>query len=148
MPVRKDSAKETLPILLGGIITSIGAGIPLLNIILCWAWALIGGAVASFIISKESKITPQDGAKNGALSGVAGAFILVITSFIVSELLGGFGFSLLGAYIPYPEIILGLSGLEREPDILIIIGRFILTLIIFPLFGALGGFLAAKFSRK
>jgi hypothetical protein len=71
------------PVLLGGLLLGLGSVIPGLSYgnLCCCGWAIIGGALAAYLLIKRSTVLPLtsgDGAAAGALAGVAGSFINLV----------------------------------------------------------------------
>jgi hypothetical protein len=68
------------PALLGGLVMGLGSVIPGLNYVnfCCCGWAIVGGAVAAFLLKKRSPVLPissGEGAGAGALAGVVASVI-------------------------------------------------------------------------
>lgn len=71
------------PALLGGLVLGLGSVIPGLSYVnlCCCGWAIVGGALAAYLLIKRSPVLPitsGDGAAAGALAGVAGSFINLV----------------------------------------------------------------------
>lgn len=70
------------PALIGGVVLGLLSSIPLLNWgnICCCLWAILGGALASYLYIKNSPtpVGPGDGAILGVLAGVVGALISLV----------------------------------------------------------------------
>ncbi len=81
------------PALLGGLVVGLLSAIPFINIpnICCCLWAIIGGAVGSFLYirSSASPVRPGDGAIIGVLSGVVGALIYLVVGVPLGIMTGG-----------------------------------------------------------
>jgi hypothetical protein len=145
-----------MPALFGGIITGVLSGIPFLNFVncICCAGVLLGGFMAVFFYNKDlvpqmPPLTSQDGLKLGALSGVFGAIIGTIISAalmaVVGNVAGQAMFDMM--YNLYdstgildqmpPDAIDQMEQGMRDSGLSAtsIIG----SLIIYPIFGLLGG---------
>jgi hypothetical protein len=145
-----------MPALFGGIITGVLSGIPFLNFVncICCAGVLLGGFMAVFFYNKDlvpqmPPLTSQDGLKLGALSGVFGAIIGTIISAalmaVVGNVAGQAMFDMI--YNLYdstgildqmpPDAIDQMEQGMRDSGLsaMSIIG----SLIIYPIFGLLGG---------
>lgn len=71
------------PVLLGGLVLGLGSVIPGLSYLnlCCCGWAIVGGALAAYLLIKRSTVLPVtsgDGAAAGALAGVVGSFINLV----------------------------------------------------------------------
>jgi hypothetical protein len=81
------------PAIIGGVVLGILSVIPFVNWanICCCLWAILGGALASYLYIKNSPVraTPGDGAILGALAGLVGAVISVIIGIPLSILMSG-----------------------------------------------------------
>jgi hypothetical protein len=81
------------PAIIGGVVLGILSVIPFVNWanICCCLWAILGGALASYLYIKASPVpaTPGDGAILGAMAGLVGAVIAVVIGIPVSILTSG-----------------------------------------------------------
>ena len=81
------------PAIIGGVVLGLLSVIPFVNLanVCCCLWALLGGALASYLYIKNSPVpaTPGDGAILGAMAGVVGAVISVVIGIPVSILTSG-----------------------------------------------------------
>lgn len=81
------------PAIIGGVVLGLLSVIPFVNWanLCCCLWALLGGALASYLYIKNSPVpaTPGDGAILGVMAGVVGAVISVVIGIPVSILTGG-----------------------------------------------------------
>ena len=81
------------PAIIGGVVLGLLSVIPFVNWanLCCCLWALLGGALASYLYIKKSPVpaTPGDGAILGAMAGVVGAVISVVIGIPVSILTSG-----------------------------------------------------------
>ena len=81
------------PAIIGGVVLGLLSVIPFVNWanLCCCLWALLGGALASYLYIKNSPVpaTPGDGAILGAMAGVVGAVISVVIGIPVSILTSG-----------------------------------------------------------
>lgn len=71
------------PVLLGGLVLGLGSVIPGLTFgnFCCCGWAIVGGALAAYLLIKRSTVLPVtsgDGAAAGALVGVVGSFVNLV----------------------------------------------------------------------
>jgi hypothetical protein len=81
------------PAIIGGVVLGLLSVIPFVNWanVCCCLWAILGGALASYLYIKNSPVpaTPGDGAILGAMAGLVGAAISVIIGIPVSILMSG-----------------------------------------------------------
>ena len=81
------------PAVIGGVVLGLLSVIPFVNLanFCCCLWALLGGALASYLYIKNSPVpaTPGDGAILGALAGLVGAVIAVFIGIPLSILMSG-----------------------------------------------------------
>lgn len=79
------------PVLIGGLVLGLGSVIPIISFgnVCCCGWAIVGGALAAYLLIKRSAIFPitsGDGASAGALAGLVGSFINLILGVPLSLL--------------------------------------------------------------
>ncbi|MFQ5740516.1 MAG: hypothetical protein ACE5JX_16035 [Acidobacteriota bacterium] len=146
---------KTLPVLIGGTFLGVTSALPLLQLLNCACCMLVlsGGILASFMyVRKYPPHLPQptfaDGALLGALAGAVGAVVDTLVeiplSFIKGHILGlGFedelGNLLANQDIP-PALRNLLEGMISGGFSLgLILVGFLFSLVIFTLFGAIGG---------
>ncbi|HVQ36906.1 MAG TPA: hypothetical protein VMS31_05210 [Pyrinomonadaceae bacterium] len=76
------------PAIIGGVVIGILSIIPFVNWanICCCLWAILGGALASYLYIKNSPVpaTAGDGAILGVMAGLVGAIIVVILGIPIS----------------------------------------------------------------
>lgn len=144
-----------MPALYGGVIMAVISAIPFVNIINCFCCAgiLLGGFLAVFFYQKDltSQMPPlanSDGLKLGALAGVFGAVIgtilgaLVMLAFgnvgsqVILDILRGFEDSMPPGTLEQIEQSMEQSAAMGATSIII---SFLTSIIIYPLFGLLGG---------
>ncbi len=157
---------KLMPALYGGIIIGIISGVPFLSFVncLCCAGVLFGGLMAVFFYKKDlppdnPTFTNSDAMALGALAGVFGAVFANIISAILLFTIGNVAGKaiydmLMGAYeaagildqMP-PE---ALEEMERGMmDGGMSVTNVVLSFIIYPLFGLLGGLIGyAMFKPK
>jgi len=153
------SAKSMLtPAVVGGIITGTPSGIPFLNFA-CIIWMLLGGAAASYLLllkesskcaTAPSKLKYPDAAFVGAISGIIGGSVAFVFS-----LFSGVTFwqqmldLLLANGLDYNAAVALLSIVVVDPqiDLVLLLAKWLVFAVVFPLFGAIGAVLAAKISE-
>jgi small basic protein len=145
--------EKFLPALYGGLITAVISAVPFLNFIncLCCAGLLLGGFLAVFFY--KSNFTPDtppytsgDCMSVGALAGVFGAIaatLLTAASLMMfGNIIGKFVLEFIeGMNLDIPEEAMDAirRGLEEGFGGGMIVVDFFINLIIYPLFGMLGG---------
>ena len=81
------------PAIIGGILVGLLSAIPFVNIanLCCCLWAILGGAVASYMYVKSSStpVRSGDGALLGVLAGVVGGLIYLVVGIPLAILLSG-----------------------------------------------------------
>ena len=81
------------PAIIGGVVLGLLSAIPFINWanICCCLWAIVGGALASYVYIKGSPTPAKagDGAIVGVIAGVIGAAIYVVIGIPLSILVGG-----------------------------------------------------------
>jgi hypothetical protein len=154
--------------LYGGIVIATISSVPGLNLLncLCCAGVMLGGLVAVFVYSRE--LTPEtpplsagDGVQLGALSGVMAAFLSLILHLVVYALFGNIAeriiyelvHSILDATNVPPETIqmfeeIFHQALERGLTPLVVFFSLVQDLILFALFGLLGGLIGYAIFKK
>ena len=141
----------------GGIVSGMLTGIPFLNLV-CFVWMLLGGAAAAYLLMlKESAaervrgyISETDGAIVGGISGFFGANIAIIMNLFAAVNFGDLIHSALVSLGRDPQTastILQIIAIGPNLDIVNLLLRYILMLIVFPVFGAAGGWAAAKLAK-
>ena len=81
------------PAVIGGVVLGLLSVIPFVNWanLCCCLWAILGGALASYLYIKNSPVpaTPGDGAILGVMAGLVGSVISVVIGIPVSILMSG-----------------------------------------------------------
>jgi hypothetical protein len=81
------------PALIGGVVVGLLSAIPFVNLpnICCCLWAIVGGAVGSFLYIRSSAnpVSVGDGAIVGVLSGVVGGLIYLVIGVPLGIMTGG-----------------------------------------------------------
>ena len=141
--------------LIGGVIIGLLSIIPGINFINCFCCAgvVIGGIVSVNLYRKnlnEHEVTYADGAILGLMSGSAGALI----NTILGSLIGGSIQSQINrVFEMYPEIPPELEDIllqaqEASTNISFIIVGLFFSIIIYSIFGIIGGFIAVSLAKK
>lgn len=128
------------PALVGGLIAGILSAIPFVNTCCC-LWAILGGALASFLYIKSSAapVTPGGGAGLGAMAGAVGALIYLIIGLPINLFLGTAqmeeAFRSSGVEVP-------LSGIA-----MILLSAFLVVVLIL-VFSTIGGLVGVPIFEK
>lgn len=81
------------PAIIGGVVVGLLSAIPFVNIlnICCCLWAILGGALASYMYIKSSPapVKSGDGAILGVMAGVVGGLIYIVVGIPLAIVLGG-----------------------------------------------------------
>lgn len=157
-----DKPNKLMPALYGGIVAGVISGLPFINIINCFCCAgvMLGGLLAVFFYKKDlppdtSPLTSSDGIQLGVLSGVFTAIISTILGAIIFFSAGNvtgealYNFMVESGIMDQlpPETLEqmeeGLMSAEISPL------SVVMSFIIDPLFGLLGGLIGyALFKPK
>jgi hypothetical protein len=139
-----------LSALIAGAVLGTLANLPVLNFVNCFlcVWVWLGGIFAVYLYNRyernrtqtvEASATPGQGAGIGALAGVIGAFIgavvYALTSFITAPLMQGLASAL---NVDFPQQGSGIIGALIGTMIF-----FFMDIVLYPIFGAVGGLLGA-----
>jgi len=145
------------PALVGGIVSGTPSGIPFLNFI-CILWMVLGGAASAYLLlvkesaktSERSKLSIADSIFVGALSGIFGGSIaFVFSMFFGINLWQSMLDMLLSSGVEYSlaDLLLRIIVVDPQLDVFQLLAKWLLFTIIFPIFGAVGGVLAAKLTE-
>jgi uncharacterized membrane protein len=148
------------PALIGGLALGLASSIPILSCFncLCCMLVIFGGLLAGWLYMNEAAPSPEprlgEGALVGAGAGLVGAVVAAVVGFFFQLLMTRTGFSDPEANLLAIQQALAEAGIESTVQMERFVewmlgGAFILaSMVIFPLFGALGGLLAAAFFHK
>jgi len=150
-----------MPALYGGIIMAVISAVPGLNLLncLCCAGVMFGGLMAVFFYKKDltaqTPLESSDGVKLGLLAGVFGAIIGSILTAGLMAVTGNVGGQMVKSMLESsgaldkmpPEAVEQMESGLRETSLSFF--AVIMSLIIDPLFGLLGGLIGyAVFKSK
>ena len=152
------------PSVIGGIVLGILSSLPLINLgnCMCCMWVLGGGALASYLMIRQSpdgpsSVTYGDGAFVGVMSGVVGAIIATAFSLpfrlLASDALRtqqeAFK-EMMNAYPtlegPMRELLLRL--VSPEISFVMLMTTLFVNLLVFSLFAMIGGILMVSILKK
>jgi hypothetical protein len=140
-----------LPALYGGIIMAVISAVPGLSLLNCFCCAgiMLGGFLSVFFYKKDltsgmPALSSSDGLKLGALAGVFGAILTVILSKLVTMMLGGADEKMVKDLIESMGLADQLppgtmEQIEEGMGAGLGVFQIIITFIIDPLFGLIGG---------
>ncbi len=144
-----------MPALIGGGLAGILSGIPFINC-LCCLWIIGGALLASFLLSKDSKVplSSGDGAIVGALAGIIAAVVDFFVSIPFQAMSDQFVRNIMEKFSEYAdEIPQGwekfLEGGGLESSMAMNILGLLIAAVVFSILGALGGILGmSMFGKK
>ena len=142
------------PAIVGGVLVGLLSAIPFVNLanICCCLWALLGGALASYLYIKNSP-TPAssgDGAILGVLAGVVGAAIYIVIGIPLSILLGATMISFISRMMESanPSQVEMMRQMQAGQTIIGAILRGLLTAALLVGFSTIGGLLGVTIFEK
>ncbi|MFH1285490.1 MAG: hypothetical protein ABIH99_02815 [Candidatus Micrarchaeota archaeon] len=145
-----------LPAVVGGIVSGLLMGLPLVN--LFFPSVLLGGCIAVFLVKAESReegmVSAKDGLKVGFMSGVIAIAVSLLLLFAIATFYSRQLFLTIlpklvriGVSSEHAEWLLKAAGIGPNLSETAFKIRFILSVLLLPLLGALGGGLAAKYTK-
>lgn len=143
------------PALLGGVFIGIISAIPIVNLINCFCCAgvIAGGIIAVHLYKKtlgQVELTYKDGAITGLMAGASGALISTIIESAIGQSAGEVVDKLLEAYPDIPpeveDILLQIES--TQGDLFFIILGLVFALVIYSIFGILGGIIGVSIFQK
>jgi len=143
------------PALIGGVFIGVISAIPVINIINCFCCAgvIAGGILAVHLYKKNLgpvEMQYSDGVIIGLMAGASGALISTIIESAIGQSAGEVVNKLLDAYPEIPpeveDILLQIQS--TQGDLFFIIIGLIFALIIYSIFGVLGGVIAVSIFKK
>lgn len=141
------------PAILGGLFIGILSTLPIINIgnMCCCLWVVSGGALSVWLLQQDSPdpLTGADGALMGLLAGVVGAFVGAAIQIPVEIYFGPIQREWLermmqGQEMP-PQV---LEMLNRPMNAAAIVFDLISRLVMYVIFGMLGGVLGVAIFRR
>ena len=143
------------PAFWGGLFIGVLSALPFVSTLnaCCCLWVIAGGVLTSYLLQERSPlpITSGDGAVAGLLAGVIGAVIAGVLGILFAAIQGVSGPESLDQ-IPQgdlpPEIARIFEQLRNLPPSVWYIGPILVFLVIFPIFGMLGGLLGVAIFKK
>ena len=158
-----EKPSKLLPALYGGLIMGAISGLPVLKVLNCFCCAgvLLGGLMSVFFYKKDlapdsPPLTSSDSLQLGALAGVFGALVGTVIHALmlatVGDVMSGMILQALrsmGETIPSEAMDQIENSLSQSAGLglLSLISTFIFSLVIYPLFGLLGGLIGYSMYR-
>lgn len=146
------------PALLGGVVIGVLSALPLINLanLCCCGWVLFGGGLAAYFLQQQrpQPISVGDGALVGLMAGAFGAVVLAVVSIPLNLILTPFQSGMLEEALSNagdmpPEARAFLESLRGG----VLAGAasvfaFVLSFVIFSVFGLFGGLFGALLFKK
>lgn len=143
------------PALIGGVLVGLLSAIPFVNMvnICCCLWAILGGAIASFIYIKNSPTPagPGDGAVLGLLAGVVGALIYIVIGIPIGILMGSAMTGMMGRLMENVDPSQAEAmrrQLEASQTVAGAIVNGLITAVLLVIFSTIGGLLGIPIFEK
>lgn len=148
--------------LLGGLVAGLLSGIPFISAgnLCCCLWVIVGGVIAVYLYSKQVAVLMSGtaallGLQSGMVAAVVSTIISIPVRLIFSRMMGSVQREMIEKILEqnpdFPPQLRDFMLQIFSPEFaigMIIIG-FVISLIIFSLFGALGGLIGnAMFKKK
>jgi hypothetical protein len=156
------SPSKLQPALLGGVAIGVLSALPVISIgnFCCCAWVVFGGALAAYLLQQNdpNPVNVGDGAVVGLMAGVFGAIVGSVLSIGVTMLAGPFQAQMIDwvlntardlppeARSMLEEMRGGVMG-SALAGIGFIVG-LVFSLVVYSIFGLLGGLLGAVMFKK
>jgi hypothetical protein len=147
-----ETGRIILPALGCGVLAAILSVLPIISFgnILCCLWIILGGGLAVYILKRfhniKGKITTGKAALTGGLTGFVAGIIMSVLLVAARGLLD----TELTGMMASPEIqeMLGEAGMTAEQfTSLVVMLALVIYLVVFPLFGALGGIITNELTK-
>ena len=143
------------PAFWGGLFIGVLSALPFVSSLnaCCCVWVIAGGVLTSYLLQERSvaPITAGDGAVTGLVAGAIGAVIAGVLGIAFALMQGMAGPEALDQ-IPQgdlpPEVGRIFDRLRELPPSVWYIAPFFIFLVIFPIFGMLGGLLGVAIFKK
>jgi hypothetical protein len=143
------------PAFWGGLFIGVLSALPFVSAlnICCCLWVIAGGVLTSYLLQERSltPLTAGDGALTGLIAGAIGAVIAAVLGHIMAVMQGVTGPGALDQLptgdLP-PEVIAVFEQLRDMPPAIWFIAPLVIYVIVFPVFGLLGGLLGVAMFRR
>ncbi len=156
MPIQRARRGEMItPIFLVGLLLGIVLGIPVLNVFF-FPIIIVGVSLGIIVLRAEghfaSLVSVRDGAVLGFVACLFAVFVSTLVMVSLEILLAPWAYSAFRSLLSFvqpghADIFLKLLSLDKDLSLVVVQLHFLGKLILYPLTGALGGYLAAKYMR-
>lgn len=144
------------PAFWGGLFIGVLSALPFVSALnaCCCLWVIAGGVLTSYLLQERSSvpITAGDGAVTGLLAGAIGAVIASVLGLLIALAQGATGpeslDQLLGQGDLPPEVAQVFDRMRELPASVWYLAPFLFFLVVFPIFGILGGLLGVAIFRR
>src|SRR5437660_2320519 len=142
------------PAIIGGLVVGLLSAIPFVNLlnVCCCLWAILGGALASYIYIKATPtpVRAGDGAILGLLAGVVGAAIYIVIGIPINILLRGTMNAILLSMFERvnPAQVEMMRAMMTEQTVLSVIIRGLFGAFLLLIFSTIGGLLGIPIFEK
>jgi len=146
------------PALLGGVVIGVLSALPVVNLvnICCCGWVLFGGGLAAYLMQQQrpQPISVGDGALVGLMAGAIGAVVSTFVSIPINAIMMPFQAGMLDQALSNagdmpPEARAFLESLRGGTLAGVAsVFAFMLSLVVFSVFGLVGGLFGAVFFKK
>lgn len=158
----EENPSKLVPALIGGCVIGVLSTLPIINMgnCLCCMWILLGGVLGAYLYRREfppgHEFSSREGAVVGFLSGIFGALFFTFLTYFFWAVVGfkpGHEFlqSILesrGDISPEIEEFIGKLQEKGGLNPLIVFVQLLLSLIIYSIFGTIGGIIGASIFKK
>jgi hypothetical protein len=142
------------PAFFGGLFIGVLSSLPFVGNLnaCCCLWVLAGGVLTAYLLQERTvpPLTAGDGALAGLLAGVIGALIagvLTVAFQVMTGTAGPGAFDQLPEGIP-PEFERTFEQLRSLPPVVWYVLPLAIFIVVFPIFGMLGGLLGVAIFKK
>jgi CDP-diglyceride synthetase len=140
------------PAFWGGLFIGVLSALPFVSALntCCCVWVIAGGVLTSYLLQESSPapITAGDGALAGLLAGIIGAVLAGVATAVMQGVAGPGSLDQIPPGDLPPEVARVFDQLRDLPPSFWLVGPFVLFLLVFPVFGLLGGLLGVAMFRR
>lgn len=143
------------PAIIGGVVVGLLSAIPFVNFVnfCCCLWAILGGALASYIYIKNSPIPagPGDGAVVGLIAGVVGGLIYIVLGIPIGVLMGSAMTGMMGRLLESVDPSQAeamIRQMEASQTVAGAIVNGLITAVLLVVFSTIGGLLGIPIFEK
>ena len=144
------------PAFWGGLFIGVLSALPIVSTLnmCCCLWVIAGGVLTAYLLQERSTvpITAGDGAVTGLLAGAIGAIIAAVLGTVFAVIQGTTGVESLDQFLNQgelpPEVVRAFERMRELPAAVWFIAPLLLYLVVFPVFGLLGGLLGVAIFKR